>query len=51
MPSNPPSEVEARPYSSGRSPDLRLSELRLPSQDIHPSGYNIAQALALTVTR
>jgi hypothetical protein len=43
MPFNPPSEVEARPFSSGRSPDLRFNELGLPSQEFSPSGYIIAK--------
>jgi len=51
-PFNPPSEVEASPNTSGRSPDLRLNELERPSQDFRPSGFiQIAKLSALTVTR
>jgi len=51
-PFNSPSEVEASPNTSGRSPDLRLNELERPSQDFRPSGFiQIAKLSALTVTR
>ena len=43
---NPPSEVEASPYSSGRSPDLRFIELEQPSQDYIPVAYPDCQALS-----
>jgi hypothetical protein len=37
---NSPCEVEASPYASGRSPDLRFNEAERPSQGICPSGFD-----------
>jgi hypothetical protein len=48
---NSPSEVEIKPNLSGRSSDLRFSDLGRPSQNFHSSGFGqIAKLSALTAT-